>query len=119
MIALDFAQAKTTHLIWLTKLQSYLDGKDGLTEDQIISPHSCDLGKWLDTEGKMKYSGLVEMQELEKAHDDLHATGAMIIKFNDAKDEAMVQKYFLDLIAISQKVLSSLDILERKISQPQ
>lgn len=117
MVTLDFAQAKTKHLIWLTKLQSYLDGLDGLTEEQIISPHSCELGKWLDTEGKMKYSGLVEIQELVKAHDELHTTGAMIVKFHTSKDENMVQKYFLDLISISQKVLSSLDTLERKIVQ--
>lgn len=117
MVTLDFAQAKTKHLIWLTKLQSYLDGQDGLTEEQIISPHSCDLGKWLDSEGKMKYSGLVEMQELIKAHDELYATGAMIVKFHTSNDEDMVQKYFLDLIAISQKVLSSLDTLEKKIGQ--
>lgn len=121
MVTVDFAEAKTKHLLWLTKLQAYLDGlkdEQSLTEEQISSPHGCDLGKWLDTEGKMKYSSFAEMQELEKAHDVLHETGAMIVKFNKEGDEAMVQKTFLDLIEHSQNIMSLLDILQRKISQP-
>lgn len=118
MLTIDFAEAKTKHLLWLTKLQAYLDGNDGLSEEQIISSHVCDLGKWLDTEGKMKYSGMIEMQELEKAHDDLHESAAMVLKFKDTEEKENQEKYFMDLIIISQKIMSLLDSLEKKIAQP-
>lgn len=117
MITVDFTNAKTKHLLWLTKLQAYLDGKDGLTEEQISSSHDCDLGKWLDTQGKMKYSTLSEMQELEKAHDEIHEVGEHIVKFNQENDKAMVEKTFIDLIDRSQRIMSLLDTLERKITQ--
>ncbi len=43
---LVLAQAKSAHFAWKGRLREFLDGRSHLTQDQVVSDHQCDLGKW-------------------------------------------------------------------------
>jgi methyl-accepting chemotaxis protein len=70
--SLKFKTFKVKHRAWKTGLKDFLEGKDGLTEEQAISHKDCSLGKWMYAEGLQHYTTLPEMKRLETAHINLH-----------------------------------------------
>ena len=74
MTAFDLEMAKTNHLRWRLLLESYLEGRPSLSEDEVLYCTDCELGKWIYGEGLEKYGRLPAMQELVRVHSQLHHT---------------------------------------------
>ena len=58
--ALDFASARSKHLLWKSRLRDFLDGKGTLTMNEAISHKDCALGKWLYSSGLQQFGKLPE-----------------------------------------------------------
>ncbi|MBU0634665.1 MAG: CZB domain-containing protein [Candidatus Omnitrophica bacterium] len=68
----DFHKAGVLHLFLEKRLRSFLDGRSELSQEGVVSQTACDLGKWLYSEGIMKFGALPEVKRLEKVHANLH-----------------------------------------------
>ena len=95
-------------------MRSFLDGKGGLTEAQVVSCRECDLGKWLYREGLKKYSGLIEMKELELVHGKMHEAVKRVFDAQKAGRAAEAEKEFKVMEELSGKVVELLNTIEGK-----
>jgi len=117
-MTLDFALARSKHLDWKTKLKSFLDGRQTLTEAQAISHKDCELGKWLYSEGLKKYGHLAAMRELEQTHVELHAIVRKVVQKKNAGDAAAAQLEFSRLGAVSDDIIKLLKDVEQSYERP-
>ncbi len=70
--AVDFAAAKGAHHAWLLRVHAFLEGRGTLTDQEAISHHHCELGRWYDEVGRERYGDLPELRQLERPHAELH-----------------------------------------------
>ncbi len=81
---MNFDGAISAHTQWKAKLASYLLKPDHSLSPATVGAHNgCELGKWLDGEGR-KYSSLPEYSALVSDHTRFHKAAAEIIKKADA-----------------------------------
>ncbi len=118
-MAVDFALARIKHWLWNQKLQQYMEGKINLDESELVSPQSCDLGKWIYTEGMFKYGKILEMQELEKIHKLMHSTVNKIVKLKKDGQEAIAYKELDNLADISKQITVLLEAMENYTNSSQ
>jgi len=115
MKKVDFAIARVMHVAWKSGLRSFLDGKETITEEQAISHRDCDLGKWLYSEGMVKYGTMPEMQELEKVHVELHSLVKRIVQMKNSGNTSAAEQELVKMEMISQKIFSLLIAIEQKV----
>jgi len=116
MPALDFSTARMKHMNWRLKLRSFLDGRESLTEAQATSPKDCDLGKWMYSDGMTLYGSHPEMKDLERAHNELHATVKKIVQAKNGGKAGAAEQEFKKIEPISAKIDSLLAALEKKVA---
>ena len=110
--SLDFAAARTKHLSWKTRLRSFLDGGESMTEDQAVSHRDCDLGKWLYSEGMKNYGDFDEMTELERIHAEMHSVIRDVVGQKHAGQEELAEKNFSKIGPLSETIIGLLNRLE-------
>lgn len=111
----DFAVARVMHIGWKATLREFLDGKESMTLEQAVSHKECALGKWLHSEGLIKYGDMPEMQEFEKVHIELHATIEKVLQFKNSGDASSAEKEYKKMDNLSSKIYSLLVTIEKKI----
>jgi methyl-accepting chemotaxis protein len=112
---LDFSAARTKHLSWKTKLRNFIDGKESMTEDQAVSHHDCDLGKWLYSTGLSQYGHYPEMKQLESIHADLHNTIKDVVRYKKAGDDNTAENKLANIEFMSGKIINLLNDVEAKV----
>jgi len=116
--SVDFSSARTKHRLWITRLRSFLDGKESLTEQQIVSHKDCDLGKWIYAEGIKKYGNIPQFQQLEKIHEDFHSKIKTVKQHRDSGDIQLAEQAFDKMMPISEHVISLLNDIEQNLKSP-
>jgi methyl-accepting chemotaxis protein len=111
----DFAVARVMHIGWKATLREFLDGKESLTLEQAVSHKERALGKWLHSEGLIKYGDMPEMQEFEKVHIELHEIIKKVLQFKNSGDTLSAEKEYEKMDKISSKIFSLLVTIEKKI----
>jgi len=113
---LDFSQARFMHRNWQLRVRNFLDGKETITEEQAVSHHHCDLGKWYDAEGKAKYGHLDMMKKFDADHEMLHnlVKDIRALKVNGKTQEAE-QKYKV-LEQTSNNIVNALTRVEALVN---
>lgn len=111
---LDLSSAKAAHLNWKTKLRAFLDGKSTLSQEQAVSHHHCDFGKWYYSDGLGKFGHLPALREVEKPHEELHELIRMIIdlKQHGRNDEA--EAAYQNVARLSEEIVAHLSDAERQ-----
>ena len=113
----DFTDIRLKHISWRVKLNDFLEGKPGMTEEQATSHEVCDVGKWLYSKGMKKYGSMPEMQELEKIHVALHSTVKNIISLKQSKNIFDEKEELENLDKILRKIMFLLVDIEQKLLQ--
>ncbi len=109
----DFFAARTAHLAWRQRIRDFLDGAEGLTEDEAVSHRDCKLGKWLYSIGLEQYGNIPAMRTMEKEHETLHATIREIVRLkNEGRDEE-AEARFADIEKLSGKIVFLLKQVEK------
>jgi len=108
----DFELARAVHRTWVIRMEGFLQGEETLSENEAISHHQCELGKWYDTQGLALYGHIEEMHELGKDHEQLHSLIKKVIsKFNNGikidKDQIMI-----NVRSLSDKIISHLTSIQ-------
>lgn len=114
MRTFDFASARLHHTNWRLRLRAYLAGPERITEAELVSPHECALGKWLDGDGIKAYGQQAEMQELYRIHVGLHKLAAEIVKERNAGRLPEAKALHAELEPITDRILELLTLLEKQ-----
>ncbi len=109
----DFFAARTAHLAWRQRIRDFLDGAEGLTEDEAVSHRDCKLGKWLYSFGLEQYGNIPAMRTMEKEHEVLHATIRDIVRLKNEGRDAEAEARFADIEKLSGKIVFLLKQVEK------
>lgn len=113
--ALDFASARSKHLLLKSRLRNFLDSKETMTLAEVGSHKDCALGKWLYSFGMQQFGGLPEMQQLEGLHQQFHAAVREVIS---SKTNAVAAERELARVdSLSAQIVSLLTGLERRVAE--
>lgn len=115
-IQLDFEQAKTRHLLFKTKIKSFLYGAD-IEVNDILSPTESPLGKWLYIHCLKTYGVLSETHDLICIHEKLYViTHDLIEQYNNGKI-VQARSGSREMEYISDEFISVINSLEEKAIQ--
>jgi chemotaxis protein histidine kinase CheA len=115
--ALDFASARSKHMLWKLRLRDFLDGKSTLTLAQASSHKDCALGKWLYSSGLQQFGKLPEMQQLENLHQQFHGAVREVISLKTSGDTARSERELTRVESLSAQIVSLLTGLERQMAE--
>ena len=110
---LDFANARTRHKLWKTRLRSFLDGEESMQEEEAVSHHDCDLGKWLYSTGMPQHGNMSKMQELERIHAEMHMLIKQVIQAKQSGDTRKAESVYTRVERYSDQIVSLLEELEK------
>ena len=74
----DFESAVIKHVLFKTKLRSFLYG-NGYAEGPLRDPDQCALGHWIAERRARAYVHMPEMATLDAAHRRLHRDAAVLM----------------------------------------
>jgi hypothetical protein len=78
-----FESAKIKHIVFKSKVKSYLYGSDTPLEP-ILNFRQCSFGEWIYEIGLTRFNHLPEMHQLEKVHRDIHEHAAHLVNLKQA-----------------------------------
>lgn len=116
MFNAKFAMIKSQHRAWEKRLKAYFEGKGVMSEPEAFSHEDCDLGKWLYSEGMVKYGKIPEMQELEEVHVEVHVLVRKIAQLKHS-GRLVTEQEFEKVEIINKKIMSLLDSVEPKVTK--
>jgi methyl-accepting chemotaxis protein len=111
----DFTNLRLMHVVWRTKLDDFLEGKEGMTEEQATNHKACDVGKWLYSVGMKKYGDLAKIQELEKVHLALHANVKKVMLQKESGHTTAAKEELENLDKILRKIMFLLVDIEENL----
>jgi len=111
----DFSEIRLQHVAWRSKLNDFLEGKNGMSEKEATSHEACDVGRWIYSVGMKKYGEMPEMQELEKIHVELHSTVKKIIMLKQSGEIPDQEEELVKLDKILRKIMLLLVEIEEKL----
>lgn len=112
---IDFSLAKAQHQIWNLKLRLFLKGQQTLTEAEIVSHRDCKLGAWLYARALSKYSSILEMEDLEQVHAQLHESVKRVIQMKQRGNVAGARHELLKVDALTRQIVSLLNAIEAQV----
>jgi PAS domain S-box-containing protein len=111
---LDFAQARTKHILFKTQLRSIL--YLGQTDQQHVSSHTaCALGEWIYGLALVAYGYIPEVVELEKVHRDMHLAAARLIDLYHQGHVEEARGGFTSVEIMAANLMLLLSVVENKI----
>ncbi len=111
---LDLSGARAAHTAWKRHVRDYLDGKDALPREQLISHRECDLGRWYHGEGLRLYGHIPEMHELERPHRMLHELIASLVSHKENGRSSEAELCYAQIGPISDLIVKLLHAIENK-----
>jgi len=120
---MDLNDAIHAHANWKMKLFSYLDNPDNslssdqISFDQISSDSACELGQWLNGEGR-KYSSAPEFAPLESSHARFHKSAGEILNIANSNGEVAPETVLSarnDFANASDEVVEALKAIQSRI----
>jgi chemotaxis protein histidine kinase CheA len=116
--AIDLAEVRSEHELWIGRLRQVLDGKFSLSLDQAGSSRDCALGKWLDSCGLKSYGDIEEMRILEETHRRFHEAAREVVACQERADVAG-ESEFARAKRLSTQIIDLLAVVEKKIAETQ
>jgi hypothetical protein len=96
----EFESAYTKHILFKSKVKSYLYGSDTPLEP-IVDYRQCNFGIWIEDKGLPLYGHIPEMQQLDQVHRAIHdwAINLVNLKKKGQEEEAIAGIPVLEEIA--------------------
>lgn len=112
----DFAQAKSAHLSWKSKVRDFLEGdQNAISKEQICSHRECMLGKWYYNEGVKSYGSSTYFEQIEKPHARLHQIVKEVYDLYEDGELDKAGELYTELAPLSEKIVSLLDKTEKSL----
>jgi methyl-accepting chemotaxis protein len=113
---LNFARARQAHLSWLMRLRTYLEKGEGISREQVVSHHHCELGKWIDGVGHESYAAQAVFQTLDRRHADFHELVRRIVEASEDGKREEAAALFAQIKPLSQELLRLLGSVEAEVA---
>jgi len=110
----DFDRARTLHRTWVARLEAFLAGRETLNEEEAISHHHCQLGRWYDGEGLQRYGHIPEMLALDAPHRELHELIHDVVRQQNSGRHPNAPQVMGRVRALSTRIIELLDAIETK-----
>ncbi|MCD9017012.1 sensor histidine kinase [Parachryseolinea silvisoli] len=114
---LDFAQARTKHILFKTQLRSIL--YHGQTDQHVSSHTTCALGEWIYGLALAAYGSIPEVVELEKVHRDMHLAAAQLIDLYQQGRVEEARAGFTSVEIMAANLIMLLSVVENTIDSGQ
>ncbi|MBF0219404.1 MAG: CZB domain-containing protein [Gammaproteobacteria bacterium] len=114
---LDFEKARAAHHAWLQRMERFVQGHELVNMEEAVSHRHCELGRWLDGDGRRLYGDLAVMQRIEEPHRRMHEMiREIVVKVNNRTpfDGKLVMA---ELSRFSAEIITLLDEIENEASQ--
>ena len=115
---MNFDEMILAHSRWKSRLKAAIQGKEKIDVENVGKDDQCELGKWLQGEGK-KHADLPEFEELKTKHAKFHATVARVVAQAKAlpTDEALtlVESLNSDYARASSDCINAIAKLRKSI----
>ena len=89
---MDLDKALAAHADWKVKLRVALTEHQVLDAERIASDCQCDLGRWLQHEGKAAHSMNPSFRECVEAHTEFHRAAGAVARLINRKDFAGAER---------------------------
>jgi len=116
---IDFEVAKSAHLAWRARLRGFLDGRESLSRQEVVSHRDCVLGSWYYGNGISKYGHIHGMRKMEGPHTELHNIIREIITLKENGQDAEAEEYFTKIEPLSKQIVGLLDQVEETVGREQ
>ncbi|MDD5387925.1 MAG: protoglobin domain-containing protein [Gallionellaceae bacterium] len=110
----DFDRARTLHHTWVARLEAFLAGRETLAEEEAVSHHHCQLGRWYDGEGLQRYGHIPEMLALDAPHRELHELIHDVVQQQNHGRHPNAAQVMARVRALSARIIELLDVIEAK-----
>lgn len=104
-----FSQLQAEHQGWLEALRESFEKNSAFT--QAKTPHSCSLGKWIDSFHPDDKALLDGMKQLSSHHQQLHQSALHLLEEKQTKPQAAEKRLNGEINALNEKVFASFDEL--------
>jgi len=116
---IDFEVAKSAHLAWRARLRGFLDGRESLSRQEVVSHRDCVLGSWYYGNGISNYGHIHGMREMEGPHTELHNIIREIVTLKEGGQDAEAEEYFTKIEPLSKQIVGLLDQVEETVGREQ
>ena len=113
--SVDFSRLKMQHRSWRLRLRRFLDGSEDIDSQKLASHESCDLGRWIYSEGLSTYRAIPEMQQLEKEHKSMHISVRRVVELKQARRATEAEEQFSKVAASSEEVVALISKVEAQV----
>ncbi|MBO0358727.1 CZB domain-containing protein [Hymenobacter sp. BT186] len=110
----DFESAVVKHLLFKSKLRSYLYGS-GTSQGPIRDPAQCNFGRWIQARALGPYAHLPESRELDRLHVRIHQEANRLM---DMHARGQVEPALAGLPAVEQladQITALMRTMEQKL----
>lgn len=111
---LDLSGARAAHLSWKRRVRDFLDGRDALPREQMVSHRECALGRWYHGEGLRHYGHIPEMHELDQPHRMLHELIATLVCHKENGRSGEAELCYAQIGPVSDLIVKLLHAIENK-----
>lgn len=108
-------QAKSSHIRWRAYVQAMLAGMDIEAQRAPLNHKECDFGQWFYHDGFAAFGHWPLFQDVEYAHELLHAVYLLIHKALQEGDLSRARNIGEQLVGISYSLLETIDLLQEEI----
>ena len=109
----EFKSAKIKHIVFKSKIKSYLYGTDTPLEP-IINYRQCSFGIWIYDISLTRFNNLPEMHQLEKVHREIHEYAAHLVGLKQANLTEAALAGLPRLEEIAENIVKLLDKIQAK-----
>jgi Chemoreceptor zinc-binding domain len=88
----DLSKAVDAHVQWKTKFRVAITKQESMDAATIGKDNCCELGKWLNGEGKSNHGSLASFKEVVVKHSDFHKSAGQIATAINAKQFSQADK---------------------------
>lgn len=108
-----FDSAKIKHIVFKSKVKSYLYGTDTPLEP-ILNYRQCSFGQWIYDIGLTRFNQLPEMHQLEQVHKEIHDHAAHLVNLKQQNQPEKALAGLPQLEALAQTIVTLLRQIEEK-----
>ncbi|MFN8010191.1 MAG: CZB domain-containing protein [Holophagaceae bacterium] len=77
---MDLDHALEAHVLWKVRFRMAMLDQGSVDAEAAGGVVACDLGRWLQAEGRERLGGLVAFSECEARHRDFHAAAGRVAR---------------------------------------
>ena len=110
-------QAKSSHIRWCAYVQARIAGLEVEDGSAPLDHRQCGFGRWFYGKGFAAFGHWQLYQDVEYAHELLHAVYRLIDAALSAGEQARAAALAGQLGAISESLLKAIDLLEEEIQE--